>query len=199
VPGDFSSAAFLLAAAAITESKVQVNDLDYETSQGDKAILGILKKMGVVGKVCENSVEICGTGNQLEVLNVDAKNIPDLVPVCAALACFAKDVSKITGAQRLKLKESDRLASINSELAKMGAQIKADASSLTVKAPVGLHGAVIDPHNDHRIAMACAVAALGAKGQTTIRKAECVRKSYPQFFTHLKQLGAEIVDGKFDR
>ncbi len=86
VPGDFSSAAFLLAAAAITNSKVQINNLDYKSVQGDKAILGILKQMGIAGKVCENSVEINGTGSPLEPLNVDAKNIPDLVPVCAALS-----------------------------------------------------------------------------------------------------------------
>lgn len=199
VPGDFSSSAFLLAAAAITSSKVQINDLDHEGAQGDKAILGILKHMGVAGKVCDNSVEIDGVGDQLEALAFDAKNHPDLVPVCTALACFAKSPSRITGAQRLKLKESDRLRSIKSEFTKMGAKLEVDSSSITVNAPVNLHGAVIDPHNDHRIAMACAVAALGAKGQTTIRNAECVRKSYPQFFIHLKQLGAEIVDGKFDR
>ena len=199
VPGDFSSAAFLLAAASITNSKVQVNDLDNESAQGDKAILGILKQMGVAGKVCENGVEIDGTGSPLEALTIDAKNIPDLFPVCAVLACYAKDSSKITGAQRLRLKESDRLSSISAELGKMGAQLEANSSSLTVTGPCNLHGAVIDPHNDHRIAMACAVAALGAEGQTTIQNAECIRKSYPQFFTHLRQIGAEIVGGKFDR
>ncbi len=199
VPGDFSSASFLLAAAAITNSKVKINNLDYESVQGDKAILGILKQMGVAGKVCENSVEINGTGSSLEALKVDAKNIPDLVPACAVLACYAKGTSRISGAQRLRFKESDRLSSLYVELRKLGAQIDMDASSLTVKGPCALHGAVLDPHNDHRIAMACSVAALGAEGETTIQNAECVRKSYPQFFTHLKQIGADIVGGKFDR
>jgi 3-phosphoshikimate 1-carboxyvinyltransferase len=199
VSGDFSSAAFLLAASAIISSNVQISNLEYASPQGDKAILCILKQMGIVGKVCENSVEITGTGNVLEPLNVDAKNILDLVPACAVLACYAKGTSKITGAQRLKLKESDRLKSLHLELRKMGAKIKVDSSSLTIEGPCNLHGAMINPHNDHRIAMACAVAALGAKNQTTIQNAECVRKSYPQFFTHLKQLGAEIVGGKFDR
>jgi 3-phosphoshikimate 1-carboxyvinyltransferase len=199
VSGDFSSAAYLLAAAAVTKSRVQVNDLDYQAVQGDRAILGILKQMGVAGKVCENSVEISGTGGSLEPLYFDAKNTPDLVPVCIALACFVKGASEIVGAQRLKLKESDRLASLHSEFKKMGAKVKVDESSLTVDGDASLHGAVIDPHNDHRIAMACAVAALGAQGQTTIRHAERVRKSYPQFFIHLKQLGAEIIGGKLDR
>lgn len=199
VPGDFSGSAFLLAAAAITNSTVIVNNLNYKDVQGDKAILGILKQMGVAGKVCENSVELNGTGNPLEPLTIDAKNIPDLVPACAALARFANGTSKISGAKRLRLKESDRLAALQSELGKMGANLTVDADSLIVQGPSRLHGAVVDPHNDHRIAMACAVAALGAEGQTTILNAGCVKKSYPQFFNHLKQLGAEIVGGQFDR
>ena len=198
VPGDFSSASFLLAASAITSSKVQINNLEYKIIQGDKAIMGILKQMGVEGKVCESSIEINGAGGPLEPLSVDAKNIPDLVPACAVLACYAKGTSKISGAQRLRFKESDRLKALEVEFRKMGAKIKADENSLTIEGPCALHGAVINPRNDHRIAMACAVAALGAQGTTTIQNAQCVRKSYPQFFTHLKQIGAEIVGGKFD-
>jgi 3-phosphoshikimate 1-carboxyvinyltransferase len=199
VPGDFSSAAFLLAAAAITYSNVQIDNLDSESIQGDRAILGILKQMGIAGKACENSVEINGTGNSLGALNIDAKNIPDLVPICAVLACYAEGTTRINGVQRLRFKESDRLSSLEVELAKMGAHIEMDDNSLIVKGPCALHGTSVDPHNDHRIAMACSIAALGAEGETTIKNAECVRKSYPQFFTHLKKIGAEIVGGKFDR
>ena len=199
VPGDFSSGAFLLAAAAISISKVQINNLDYGSVQGDKAIMGILKHMGVEGKVCEDSVEIEGSGNLLKPVEVDAKNIPDLVPAIAALACYAKGTSHIFGAHRVRLKESDRLKSLYLELTKMGAQIIINEDGLIIEGGCALHDAVIDPHNDHRIAMACAVAALRAEGQTTIQNAECVRKSYPQFFTHLKQVGANLVGGKFDR
>ena len=195
VPGDFSSAAFLLAAAAITTSKVQINNLDYSSVQGDKAIMGILKHMGVDGKVCADSIEIEGSGNSLKPVEVDAKNIPDLVPAIAVLACYAKGTSHIFGAHRLRLKESDRLQSLYLELKKMGAQITINEDGLIIEGGAPLHGAIIDPHNDHRIAMACAVAALGAEGETTIQNAECVRKSYPQFFTHLKQLGANLLAG----
>jgi 3-phosphoshikimate 1-carboxyvinyltransferase len=80
----------------------------------------------------------------------------------------------------------------------MGAKITVNEDGLTVTG-TQLHGATIDSHNDHRIAMAAAVAALGAKGETTIEHAESIRKSYPQFFTHLKQIGADLVGGKFDR
>ncbi len=198
VPGDFSSAAFLLAAAAITDSKVTLNNLDFEAVQGDKAILTVLKRMGIDGKVCPDSVEIQGTGAHLKSIKVDAKNIPDLVPAIAVLACYAEGTSRITGARRLRLKESDRLQSLYTELGKMGAQITLTDDGLTIKGRK-LHGAVINPHNDHRIAMAAAVAALGAEGETTLRDAECIRKSYPQFFHHLKQLGVDVVGGKLDR
>jgi 3-phosphoshikimate 1-carboxyvinyltransferase len=199
VPGDFSSAAFLLAGAAITNSKVQINNLDYSSVQGDKAIIGILKHMGVYGKVCADSVEIDGSGSLLKTYEVDAKHIPDLAPAIAVLMCYAKGTSHIFGANRLRLKESDRLESLYLELKKMGAQITINNDGLIIEGGSPLHGAIIDPHNDHRIAMACAVAALGAEGQTTIQNADCVRKSYPQFFTHLRQIGADVVGGKFDR
>ncbi len=195
VPGDFSSAAFLLAAAAISESDVELTNLDYESVQGDKAILTVLKRMGVDGEVCPDSVKITGKGKPLKPIEVDAKNIPDLVPVIAVLACYADGISRISGASRLRLKESDRLQSLHSELSKMGAQIKAEKEGLAIQGGAALCGALIDPHNDHRIAMACAVAALGAEGKTTIANAECIRKSYPMFFTHLKQIGADIVGG----
>ncbi len=199
VPGDFSSAAFLLAAAAITESRIQVNNLNYGRIQGDQAIIGVLKQMGVEGKVCEESVEIEGSGYLLKPVEVDAKNIPDLVPVIAVLACYAQGLTHIFGAHRLRLKESNRLESLYLELTKMGAQITLNDDGLLIQGGSLLHGATIDPHNDHRIAMACAVAALRAEGETTIQNADCVRKSYPQFFTHLKQIGVDLVGRKFDR
>ena len=199
IPGDFSSASFLLAAAALTQSRVHVENLDYKTIQGDKSILQILKQMGVNGKVCESEIEIEGSGNLLNPVNMDARDIPDLVPVCSALACYANGTSKINNAGRLRFKESDRLSSLHRELSKMGAAITIDESSLTVHGPCKLKAATIDPHNDHRIAMACAVAALGTDGETLIQNAECVRKSYPDFFVDLQRLGANVIGGKFDR
>jgi 3-phosphoshikimate 1-carboxyvinyltransferase len=177
---------------------VQINNLEYSSVQGDKAIMGILKHMGVNGKVCVDSIEIEGSGSLLKPLEVDAKNIPDLVPAIAALACYAEGVLHIFGAKRLRLKESDRLQSLYVELGKMGADISVTEDGLIIEGGCSLHGSTIDSHNDHRIAMACTVAALGTEG-TTIQNAECVRKSYPQFFTDLKQLGANLVGGKFDR
>ncbi|MFA7397499.1 MAG: 3-phosphoshikimate 1-carboxyvinyltransferase [Candidatus Bathyarchaeia archaeon] len=198
VPGDFSSAAFILAAAAITNSKVTINNINHEMVQGDKAILTILKRMGVEGKVCPDSIEIEGSEKPLSPINIDVKNIPDLVPVIAVLACYAKGISHITGAKRLCLKESNRLFAIYEALGKMGANITITEDTMSING-TSLHGAVVDPHNDHRIAMAASIAALGAEGQTTIEHAECIRKSYPQFYVHLKQLGVNMVGGKLDR
>jgi len=190
-PGDFSSAAFLLAAAALTSSKVKVKNLDHHTTQGDKAILDILEKMGSKVMVDDGFVEI--DGGKLSAVDVDAKDIPDLVPVCAVLACYSKGTSKINNAKRLRYKESDRLGSLHAELKKMEAEIMVHEDSLTIRGPCTLHGATIDPHNDHRIAMACAVAALGAVGETKIQNSECVNKSYPRFFDDLRLLGANVV------
>jgi 3-phosphoshikimate 1-carboxyvinyltransferase len=197
VPGDFSSAAFLLAAAAVTSSKLRVKNLDYHTKQGDKAILGILKKMGSKVKIHDRFVEI--EGKLLTPIEIDAKDIPDLVPVCAVLACYSNGVSKIYNAERLRYKESNRLTSLCAELKKMGADIAMEKDSLIIKGPCAMHGTLIDPHNDHRIAMACAVAALGAKGETKIQNSECVKKSYPRFFEDLRSLGAEVIGGQFSR
>jgi len=197
VPGDFSSAAYLLAAAAITSSRIKVTNLDQNTKQGDKAILDILKQAGLKVSVGEGFVEV--EGKLQKAIEVDAKDVPDLVPACTAIACYTKGVSKIYNAKRLRYKESDRLTSIYTELKKMGADITVGEDSLTIRGPCAMHGAVIDPHNDHRIAMACAAAALGAEGETKILNAECVGKSYPKFFKDLHLLGANIVGGKLHR
>ncbi|MGF3521786.1 MAG: 3-phosphoshikimate 1-carboxyvinyltransferase, partial [Candidatus Bathyarchaeia archaeon] len=199
VPGDFSSAAFLLAAAAVTKSDVTVKNLDVEAIQGDKFILEILRQMGVQGKICRDQVTITGNGELLNAVDIDARDIPDLVPICSVLACFAKGTSKIHDAKRLRLKESDRLESIYVELKNMGAQISIDQDSLTIQGPNLLCGVPVDPFNDHRIAMSCAVAALRAEGETVIQNAECVRKSYPHFFSDLHKLGADVVGGEFVR
>jgi 3-phosphoshikimate 1-carboxyvinyltransferase len=191
VPGDFSSAAFLLASAAVTSSRIIVDNLVFQTAQGDRSILQILQKMGIPVTIRDTSVEVkCG---KLAGVDIDAKDIPDLVPVCAVLACYAEGKSTIFNAARLRLKESDRLNSITVELRKMGADIKATEDSLTINGGRKLHGVTINPHNDHRIAMSCAVAAFGAKGETKIQDIECINKSYPQFFSDLRVLGADIV------
>ncbi|MBS7644378.1 3-phosphoshikimate 1-carboxyvinyltransferase [Candidatus Bathyarchaeota archaeon] len=189
--GDYSSAAFLLAASAITESKVKLTNLSKKTTQADVAIIKILQEMGADINVGTNSVEVNG-GNRLNCIKLDASATPDLVPVCAVLACYAEGQTQISHAERLRIKESDRLSAIRVELTKMGAEITETRDGLLIQGPSKLRGCVIDPHNDHRIAMACAVAALGAEGITVIRDSQCINKSYPKFVQDLRNLGAKV-------
>lgn len=191
VPGDFSSAAFLLAAAAVTSSQINIQNLKYNTAQGDKAILDLLQDMGIDVKIGDDFVIV--DGGLLNGIDIDAKNIPDLVPICTVLACYANGRSEIYNAKRLKYKESNRLDSISQELKKMGADIMVNKDGLIINGGCPLNGNTIDPHNDHRIAMSCAVAGLGARGETKIQDVECINKSYPQFFSDLRMLGANIV------
>lgn len=188
VPGDYSAAAFLLAAAAITDSEVTVKNLS--SDQPDSEIMKILTEMGASVEVEERSVRV--SGGKLRGIAIDAKDIPDLVPVCAALACVADGVTHIHGARRLRIKESDRLSSLSSELHKMGADVTEETEGLVIHGPNALRGATISPHGDHRIAMACAIAGLKAEGKTEILEAECVNKSYPNFFKDLKRLEAKV-------
>jgi 3-phosphoshikimate 1-carboxyvinyltransferase len=191
IEGDYSSAAFLLAAASITKSEVKITNLKERTLQGDKIIVNILKEMGVTISQDKDCLEVFGN-EKLQPVNIDLKDSPDLVPVCAVLACFADGETIIKGVKRLRFKESDRISSLISELGKMGAKIKAENNSLKIEGKAKLHGAHICSHKDHRIAMACTVAALKTEGETVIQGIECIRKSYPNFIQDLKMLGGKI-------
>jgi len=190
IEGDYSSAAFLLAAAAITNSYVKITNLRRNTLQGDRKVVEVLQEMGSQVKVGEDYVEVLGANQGLKGIEVDLRDTPDLVPVCAVLTCYAQGRTVIQGAGRLRFKESDRIASISSELRKMGGKIMESEEGFIIEGG-GLHGAEIDPHNDHRIAMACAIAALGAEGTTVIRGVDCVDKSYTDFVKDLLSLGGE--------
>lgn len=190
VEGDWSSAAFMLAAGALA-GEITVHGLKHDSLQGDAAIANLLEGMGAKVTRGEDCSSV-GRGKPRSI-EVDAKDIPDLVPILAVLATQAEGETRITNAGRLRLKESDRLAAIASELRKMGADIEELRDGLAVRGPTKLRGAVIDPHGDHRIAMACSVAALVAEGETTITNPECVAKSYPAFFQDLRELGGDVM------
>jgi 3-phosphoshikimate 1-carboxyvinyltransferase len=190
VPGDYSSAAFILAAAAVTRSNVKVMNLERRSLQGDIAIVKMLSDMGTRVRVFENSVEI--QGKEMSGVELDVDQNPDLVPVLAVLGCYSKGKTVIHRAGRLRIKESNRLSSLESELTKMGAMIQVTNDTVTIDGPTSLRGTTIDPQNDHRIAMACSIAALGAKGRTIIENAECVNKSYPTFYKDLAKIGVRV-------
>lgn len=174
VPGDYSSAAFLLAAASITKSEIEISGLDPNDTQGDKTIIRIIKEMK--------------TGNNRVI---DLGNFPDLLPIVAVLGCYAEGTTVIKNVEHARLKESDRIASTCCELHKMGANIKETEDGVVVKKSK-LYGAELDGHNDHRIVMALAVAALGAKDKTVINDAETIPVSFPTFIETMKKLHADI-------
>jgi 3-phosphoshikimate 1-carboxyvinyltransferase len=192
IHGDYSSAAFILAAAAITHSKVLVHDLPPTQLESDSVFLKILSQMGAKIEFVDDIVII--EGRELTGIHVDIRDSPDLGPILAVLACYAEGETLITGAARLRYKESDRLASITSELAAIGAHITETEDGLLVHGPSRLRAGEVQSHKDHRIAMALAVAALGASGKVAIRDAECVTKSYPTFFQDLRSVGVKTIE-----
>jgi 3-phosphoshikimate 1-carboxyvinyltransferase len=110
------------------------------------------------------------------------------------MGCYAEGETKITGAGRLRYKESDRLSVIKSELRALGAEIGEIDGGLLLSGPASLHGGTVDSHDDHRIAMALSIAALNASGPILIRNAECVNKSYPTYFDDIRALGVNVIE-----
>ena len=186
--GDWSSAAFFLAAGALG-GPVTVTGLDAASLQGDRAIVPILKRFGA-------SVEISGervtaSGGKMRGGDIDLREIPDLLPVLAAVAAAAEGRSRFTGGARLRFKESDRIASTAALLRSLGGGAEELSDGLIVHGG-GLAGGAVDSFGDHRIAMAAAVAALRCAGPVTISGAGAVEKSYPAFFTDYRKLGGSV-------
>lgn len=188
IEGDWSGAAFLLCAGAIAGS-VSVTGLDTGSSQPDRAVLKALENCGADVKVQSDRIDV--TSKALRGFEFDATECPDLFPPLAALAFNCTGESVIRGAGRLKHKESDRGAAIVSEFGKLGGRVRIE-NDLMIITGSALTGGVIDPHGDHRMAMACAVAALKSSGMVQIDDAECVNKSYNEFYDDMSGLGAVI-------
>ncbi|HBG77685.1 MAG TPA: 3-phosphoshikimate 1-carboxyvinyltransferase [Phycisphaerales bacterium] len=180
IEGDHSSASFFFLAAAICKAQINIKGLQKDSKQGDKAFVDLLAKMGCKVEYSENSILLAG--GELKSIEQDMSNIPDLVPPIAVAAGFAKGKSKFTNIGHLRHKECDRLAVVAEELNKMGIKAFCDDDSLTVIGnSAGAKGAVIDPHNDHRIAMSFAAAGL-VVGNQRIDNEKCVGKSFPDFW-----------------
>lgn len=178
--GDFSGAAFPLALGAIGTHAVTVTGLSLPSLQGDSSILELLTRFGAEVKKERDTVTVSPA--PLFGIEIDAAQIPDLVPILAVVAAAASGTTHITGAKRLRLKESDRLAAITAFLRTLGGDITENDDGLTILGGKPLHGATVDTCGDHRIAMSAAAAALLTEEAVTIPHAECVQKSYPTFF-----------------
>ena len=134
---------------------------------------------------------------EMNAFEFDATDCPDLFPPLVALASYCKGETKIKGVSRLAHKESNRGLTLQDEFGKMGVKIDLNDDIMVVHGGKGLKGVVVHSRHDHRIAMACAVAALKAEGETTIEDAQAVNKSYPDFYQHLKSLGASVSSSNF--
>lgn len=190
VEGDWSNAAFFLCMGALSEAGLRVEGLDIRSAQGDRATLDILREMGA--EVTEEEAAVTVRRGALRGVTIDARPIPDLIPVLSVLAALAEGETVIEHAGRLRLKESDRLASTAAMLTALGGDVEELPEGLRIHGAAQLAGGTVDACNDHRIAMAAAVAAGGCREKVIVRGSECVNKSYPDFWRDLDGLkGAE--------
>jgi 3-phosphoshikimate 1-carboxyvinyltransferase len=189
VEGDWSGAAFLLVAGAIA-GNIVVKGLDVFSTQADKAVLQALMDCGCIISIQPEQIEIGPA--PLKPFHFNATECPDLFPPLVALAAYCNGKSVIEGTTRLTHKESNRAITLQEEFAKLGVTIELQDDLMIIHGGGGLKGATVHSRHDHRIAMACAVAALKAEGGVTIEEAEAINKSYPDFYEHLKVLGANV-------
>lgn len=185
VEGDWSGAAFLIV-AAWQAGEITISGLNPESLQADRYILQL--GQGKFDK--QNQLHV----KQISIscFDLDCRDFPDLVPVLSVLALNAREKCRIRGIDRLKNKESHRPEALRNEFSKLGLHIQLSPDEMIIH-PGRPRSGEVDSHRDHRIAMALTIAALNASGPVIIHHADCVAKSYPNFFDHLKKLGANIV------
>ena len=197
VPGDISSAAYFLAAGlVIPNSEIMIKNVGINPTRD--GILRVAKEMGgditILNEKTSGGEPTCDLlvrSSSLKGVTIGGEIIPTLIdeiPMIAVMACFAEGTTTIKDAQELKVKESNRIDTVVTNLKAMGAHIEATDDGMIIEGGYPLHGAVIDSHLDHRIAMSFAVGALGADGETTIEGADCVKISYPEFYQTLEKL-----------
>ncbi len=189
VEGDWSGGAFLLVAGAIA-GPITVRGLDLTSTQADKAIVDALMAANAGIAIEAKGIKIHPA--KMNAFSFDATDCPDLFPPLVALAAYCKGETKIKGVNRLTHKESNRAITLQEEFGKMGVKIELEDDLMIVHGGDGVTGATVHSRHDHRIAMACAVAALKANGTTVIEEAGAVKKSYPDFYSDLKKLGAAV-------
>ncbi len=189
VEGDWSNAAFWLCMGAIGEEPVSVLGLDPDSLQGDRRILDILESFGA--EILKEKNKISVLPSELVATEVDVSDITDLAPAVALLASVASGTTRITGAKRLRMKESDRLRSTVEVLRDLGAKARENKESMSIRGSGGrkLKGGITDSHGDHRIAMMAASASVVTRKKVEIKGKNAVNKSYPEFFREMERAG----------
>ncbi|OGP66545.1 MAG: 3-phosphoshikimate 1-carboxyvinyltransferase [Deltaproteobacteria bacterium RBG_13_47_9] len=184
VEGDASHASYFFSAAAITRGKVRVENFKTDSVQGDAGFPALLEKMGCHVARGDRWAEV--SGKKLHGIEIDMNTVPDLVPTMAVTAAFARGKTVIKNIAHLRLKESDRISALTEDLSKMGIRVEEGKDWLAIQGGKA-HGAEIETHNDHRLAMSFAVAGLAVPG-IKIKEEQCVNKSFPGFWKEFQRL-----------
>lgn len=194
VPGDFSSISYLLAAGVLAADEGLTIRGAYPSAQGDAAIVDIVERMGGTVEWDRENGRIEVERSALSGVEVDVGDTPDLLPTIATLGAAADGETRITNCEHVRYKETDRVSAMANELDALGAVVEEYADELVVDGAASeLSGTAVSGHDDHRIVMALSVAGLVAEGATTVRGAEHVDVSFPDFFEVLYDLGADVV------
>jgi 3-phosphoshikimate 1-carboxyvinyltransferase len=188
--GDWSNAAPWLCMGALGGTGIFLRGLDPNSLQGDREVCEILSRMGA--RIHWDGDLLTVRPGQLQAATIDARNVPDLVPVLSAVAALTPGETRIIHAERLRLKESNRLQTTAQVLNALGGDVTETFDGLRIRGRETLAGGVVDSHLDHRIAMAAAVASTGCEGPVVVRMADAVKKSYPAFWLHMEQLGRQV-------
>ena len=188
--GDWSNAAFWLCGAS--DTPITLNGLNHDSAQPDRQVLELLTEMGANITTLDNSVTI-SIPNGTHGISFDAKNIPDLVPILAVRAAVSEGKTVISGIERLRIKESDRVATVCEMINSLGGIANSDENHIYIKGVRKLKGGTVNSYNDHRIAMSAAIAALFSENAVEIVGSNAASKSYPEFFEHYKKMTEENI------
>ncbi|MGI6404585.1 MAG: 3-phosphoshikimate 1-carboxyvinyltransferase [Oscillospiraceae bacterium] len=194
IPSDWSSVAFPTVAGLVPGSELVINNMDFQDTQGDAAVIDHLIRMGA--DITKDSVKgslIMRGGNKLRGITIDMLNTPDALPILSVVGALAEGTTVLDNVAGARLKETDRVQAMTESLKKMGVDIEATENTITIHGGKPLQGCELESYQDHRIAMALTVAGLYAEGTTTIRDAECASVTFPDFYEKLNNIGAGIV------
>ena len=189
VEGDWSNAAFFLCMGALSPAGVTVTGLASDSSQGDRAVLDVLRRFGADVRETQDAVTV--RRGALRGVTIDAAPIPDLIPVLSVVAALADGQTQVVNAARLRLKESDRLKSTADLLRALGGRVEEKEDGFVITGVPALHGGAVETQNDHRLAMSAATAACAATGEITVDNDGCVAKSYPRLWEDFSSLKGE--------
>ncbi|MDD4188524.1 MAG: 3-phosphoshikimate 1-carboxyvinyltransferase, partial [Eubacteriales bacterium] len=190
ITGDFSSAAYFAVLAAMTKNEITLENVDFKDSQGDKLIFDVIRSMGADVDIQADTVTV--KGDTLKGMVIDMNSFPDALPAMAVAGCFAEGETRLVNVAQARMKDTDRISAMCSELKKMGADISESEDGLVIRQSK-LYGCRVEGHNDDRVVMALAIAGLSIDGITSISTAEAVKTTFPQFIEILQACGGTIL------